>query len=165
MDCPTCEQTYHASCWTELGGCATYGCKKAVPAEKPAPRATAGGWGDSKRCPNCFKKLGTSLLICSCGARFPYADPMEPAEYKSWAASQNELRTSRRVILALFFVTLLGLPAPICGPIAGFFAYRRRDLLAGADGTYLAMAYGAAALGLTYAAVILALMGSAILGA
>ena len=112
-----------------------------------------------------LKDLGASMLICSCGARFPYADPMEPAEYKSWVATQSELRTSRRVILALFFITLLGLPAPLCGPMAGYFAFSRRDLLAGADGTYLAMAYGAAALGLTYAVVILALMGSAILGA
>jgi len=155
-ECPECRQEYHASCWDELGGCATYGCKKAVPAEKPAPaRVTGSGWGDTKTCPNCRRPVGASMLTCRCGARFPYADPMEPQEYRAWVRRQEEARSSRLILLCLFIVTLLGVPAPLTGPIAGAVAWSRRDLLAGADGTYLAMGYGAAALGAVYAVTIL----------
>src|SRR5437879_5723034 len=32
VSCPTCQQVHHRECWTEVGGCGTYGCEKA-----PAP--------------------------------------------------------------------------------------------------------------------------------
>ncbi|MHC4818036.1 MAG: hypothetical protein ACYTF8_08270, partial [Planctomycetota bacterium] len=58
-----------------------------------------------------------------------------------------------------FVLSLFGLPAPFVGPVAGIFAHSRRHLLAGAGGTYLAMGYGTAALGLTYTVVIALLLG------
>ena len=45
-------------------------------------------------------------------------------------------------------------PAPVVGPIAGVYAYRKRTLLAGTGGTYLAMGYGSAALGGCYLLLI-----------
>lgn len=158
--CPECRQDYHQSCWDELGGCATYGCQRTVPARKPPPPANVGGgWGDTKTCPACHRPLGPSLLICPCGARFPHADPMAPHEYRAWLKEQAELKTSRRALTLLFVLSLFGLPAPFVGPVAGIFAYTRRHLLAGAGGTYLAMGYGTAALGLTYTVVIALLLG------
>jgi hypothetical protein len=83
---------------------------------------------------------------------------MSRGEYVSWTQRQSELSASRRTLLLLFIFSLLGLPAPVLGPIAGWYAYSRRDQLAGADGTYLAMGYGTAAVGATYTLVILALI-------
>ncbi len=149
--CPVCRNDYHRSCWDELGGCATYGCSEAVEAVKPAPVAVAGqGWGDSKQCPQCEAMIGASLLLCRCGARFPYADPMTPGEYRDWQAHRESVRSLRVLVIVLFFVSLLGVPAPLSGAICGVSAHRNRELLAGADGTYLAMGYGAAALGVVY---------------
>jgi hypothetical protein len=161
-ECPACRREYHASCWTELGGCATYGCEKAALAEKPALPANFGaGWGDVKTCPRCRKEIASGLLVCRCGARFPSADPMGPDEYRQWASEQELYRSIRRLILVLFLVSLSGLLAPLTGTCAGFVAHRRRAMLAGTDGTYLAIGYGAAALGLFYALVILLLVAGA----
>jgi hypothetical protein len=157
--CPTCEQIYHDSCWNDLGGCATYGCQAAAAIDKPAPPAIVkGGWGDEKECPRCRKMIGSSLLRCPCGARFPWADPMTHAEYRDWTQGQSRMKGSRRTLLFLFLGSLPGVTAPVLGAIAGVYAARNRRLLTGTDGVYLAMGYGAAALGLTYALVIVALL-------
>lgn len=156
--CPECQQQYHEACWDGIGGCATYGCTKVAPAEKPEPVAVQGmGWGDSKTCPACGGELSSSFLVCACGAEFPYADPMTKEEYQRWLAKQAAIKSSRRTLVALFVVSLAGVPAPVLGPIAGWFAYNNRDKLEGAGGTYLAMGYGTAALGATYALIFLAL--------
>ncbi len=34
--CPLCDQVHHNECWTEVGGCATYGCQNAPTSEKNA---------------------------------------------------------------------------------------------------------------------------------
>lgn len=154
-DCPDCQQCYHANCWIELGGCATYGCKSTPVAEKPAPiMGAGGGWGDSKSCPNCNGSIGASRLVCSCGAKFPYADPISPEEYTAWSAKQGGIKTSKRVLLALFVGSIIGVTAPICGLLAGVFGYKKREQLAGEHGTYLALACGSAALGVVYTLAI-----------
>ena len=157
--CESCLQTFHTSCWTELGGCATYGCEKAAVAEKPALAPVVGaGWGDTKACPACGATIGSGLLVCRCGAEFPYADPMTRDEYRVWRAKGNATRRVRTTLLVLFLVSLAGLTAPVTGAIAGYIAWRERTRMQGADGTYLAMGYGAAALGATHTLVILFLL-------
>ena len=154
-DCPDCQQSYHAGCWIELGGCATYGCTRTPVAEKPAPiMGAGGGWGDSKSCPNCSASIGASRLVCSCGAKFPYADPITSEEYHAWSSEQVSIKASKRVILGLFIGSIIGVTAPICGLLAGIFGYRKREQLAGEHGTYLALASGSAALGVVYSAAI-----------
>ena len=65
QQCPDCKTDYHQSCWNEIGGCGTYGCKKAAVAEKPpVPVLVGQGWGDQKPCPNCNAQIGSSLLVC-----------------------------------------------------------------------------------------------------
>jgi hypothetical protein len=155
--CPSCRQDYHASCWDELGGCATYACGEAAPAEKPAPVAVGGGWGDWKTCPACGGNLGSSLIVCPCGAVFPHADPMTRDEYRAWVKRRRFVTGRRRAILLLFIASLLGIPAPATGAIAGGLAWSARHELAGSDGTYLAIGYGAAALGAVHTLLILLL--------
>src|SRR5262245_60205241 len=88
--CPDCRSDYHQTCWTEVGGCGTYGCARAAKAQKPPPPALVGaGWGDSKICPACARPIGSSLLVCACGARFPWADPMTDVEYRGWLADED----------------------------------------------------------------------------
>ena len=81
--CTECHTDYHQSCWTEIGGCGSYGCKQAAVAQKPPlPVLVGAGWGDSKPCPACGNQIGASLLVCGCGARFPWADPISRDEYR-----------------------------------------------------------------------------------
>lgn len=153
--CPACQQDYHQSCWNEIGGCGSYGCKHAAVAEKPPlPVLVGAGWGDAKACPQCATEIGASLLVCRCGAKFPWADPMTPAEFAAWTSDQRALATARRVLIVLFILSLTGMAAPITGLVAGVYAAARRKRLAGAGGTYLAMGYGSAALGAIYSVLI-----------
>jgi hypothetical protein len=156
--CPDCTQDYHATCWTEIGGCGTYGCKRAAVAQKPAlPVLVGAGWGDTKPCPACSLAIQSSLLVCSCGATFPWADPMTTAEYTAWKDQQRALASSRARLIWLFIGSLIGVTAPVLGAIAGIYAYTKRKQLAGAGGTYLAMGYGSAALGVIYTGLFVAI--------
>ena len=47
--CPACDQVHHRDCWTEVGGCATYGCENAPQADKTAPVETPGPPGVKPR--------------------------------------------------------------------------------------------------------------------
>jgi hypothetical protein len=156
--CPDCLQAYHQGCWDEIGGCATYGCKSAAVAQKPPQEPVHGGWGDEKVCPVCEDSIASSLLVCHCGARFPWADPMTRAELDTWRARERQIESAQKVLVALFVLSLAGVGAPICGPLAAYYAHARRTMLVGAHGVYLAMGYGAAALGAAYvgAALVLA---------
>lgn len=156
--CTECDSPYHEICWKEIGGCATYGCKAAATAEKPpTPPQVSRGWGDEKTCPSCLAKIPSSLILCRCGARFPWADPMTREDYQAWLTEDNDRDSRRRELVILFVLTLFGLPAPITGSVAGIHAYRSRGLLVGEVGTYLALGYGAAVLGGVYTLIFLLL--------
>jgi hypothetical protein len=156
--CPDCEQDYHEACWDEIGGCATYGCKSAAVAEKPPPpEVVHAGWGDEKTCPECDRPIASSLLVCTCGARFPWADPMTREQYRAWQARERSVEGARKLLVTLFLFSLAGVTAPIAGPVAAFYAHRNRQLLVGPHGVYLAMGYGSAALGAAYVGVALVL--------
>lgn len=153
--CPECQTDYHKTCWDEIGGCGSYGCKQAAVAQKPPlPVLVGAGWGDTKECPSCARQIGSSLLVCSCGARFPWADPMTRAEYQSAIASEQAVKGARTALIWMFLLSLIGITAPLVGPIAGIYAWRKRDQLAGTGGTYLAMGYGSAAIGAFYSFLI-----------
>jgi hypothetical protein len=158
-ECPDCRQGYHASCWKEIGGCATYGCASVAVAQKPPPPVLVGnGWGDTKACPQCDKDISSSLLVCrNCRATFPWADPMTREEYRAWREGQAAQSRARTVLLAGFVLTAAGVTAPLAGPLSGLYAWRKRHLLAGSGGTYLAIGYGSAAIGAAYALLIAAL--------
>ena len=47
--CPACDQVHHRECWTEVGGCATYGCENAPQADKTAPVETPDPPGEKPR--------------------------------------------------------------------------------------------------------------------
>jgi Prokaryotic RING finger family 1 len=154
--CPECKQDYHKTCWDEIGGCGTYGCKQAAVAHKPPPPMLVGaGWGDTKPCPSCGQAIASSLLLCRCGARFPWADPMTVSDYATWFSEQESLAGARRLLILLFILSLTIIMSPVTGLVAGLFAFFKRKSLAGTNGTYLAMGYGSAALGGFFTILIL----------
>lgn len=156
--CPECAVASHVNCWEGIGGCATYGCPAAAAAEKPPPPANIGaGWGDEKTCPACKRSLNASLLTCGCGALFPWADPMTPAEYSDHLAELEDRKKLKRIFVVLFALTLTALLAPITGLVAGLTARAKKEELKGQDGAFLALGYGTAALGGAHALVWLVL--------
>jgi hypothetical protein len=153
--CPACQTDYHTTCWNEIGGCGSYGCKHAAVAQKPPlPVLVGAGWGDTKECPACSRQISSSLLICACGARFPWADPMTRAEYDAELGKERAMRRARTGLIVMFVLSLVGVTAPVVGPVAGLYAYLKRKQLLGTGGTYLAMGYGSAAIGVFYAFLV-----------
>jgi hypothetical protein len=158
VHCPECGTPYHKACWESIGGCAVYGCQAAAtPDVKPAPQVVGKGWGDEKRCPKCSRPLASSLLVCTCGARFPWAEPMSAQEYNDWLEGERQRQTKRNWLVGLFLITLFALPAPVTGAVAGYYAYRNRADLSGQYGAFLALGYGTAAIGLLYLAILIAI--------
>lgn len=83
---------------------------------------------------------------------------MTKDEYKEWV-TEDALRKYRRTeLIILFVITIFGVFAPFTGAVAGIQAYRSRNLLVGEVGTYLALGYGAAVIGLVYTIVFLLLL-------
>src|SRR5438874_11453912 len=112
--CPECHTDYHQTCWNEIGGCGTYGCKQAAVAQKPpVPVVVGAGWGDTKPCPNCGSNISSSLLVCTCGARFPWADPMTIVDFNEWRDEQRALAGSRTLLTWLFIISLFVITAPV----------------------------------------------------
>lgn len=83
---------------------------------------------------------------------------MTPADYQEWVEEETAIKTRRKQLVWLFVATILGVVAPLTGAIAGIQAYRSRTLLIGEAGTYLALGYGAALIGLVYTLVIILLV-------
>jgi hypothetical protein len=79
---------------------------------------------------------------------------MTGAEFARWRSEQEAIARSRQLLIALFVCSLIGVTAPISGPLAGIYAWLRRARLASTGGTYLAMGYGSAVIGVMYILLI-----------
>lgn len=83
---------------------------------------------------------------------------MTKDEYKEWVAEDSLRKQRRTELIVLFVITIFGLLAPLTGAIAGIQAYRSRTLLVGEVGTYLALGYGAAVIGVVYTITFLLML-------
>jgi uncharacterized membrane protein len=78
-------------------------------------------------------------------------------EYETWMQAEERSSLARKGLVALFLISLIGFVAPLTGPIAGIYAYRSRKILTGGAGSYLALGYGAATIGVVYFLIFLLL--------
>ena len=82
---------------------------------------------------------------------------MTNKDYREWTDKQARVNSARKALIWMFIASLVGFVAPVVGPLAGIFAFTKRKELANTGGTYLAMGYGSAAIGVMYIAIIVAL--------
>jgi hypothetical protein len=79
--CPRCHAPYHAECWEENGGCASYGCPLTpVAAKEVGPAEGSSFWGqEDKECPACGRRIRLAALRCRhCGRTFETRAPAPP---------------------------------------------------------------------------------------
>jgi hypothetical protein len=155
--CPECGQLHHRECWQEMGGCSTYGCKRAPATTKEGQTAgrASTAWGDTKKCPACGETIKSIALRCRyCDTEFETVDPLVTADLRRRVRKSQKLTTIRIAAIALFVLSLLGLPAPLT-LIAGSLVFLpQRKLLAQAGPFFLVLGYGSIVLSAFYSVLL-----------
>ena len=146
VSCPVCDQVHHRECWSEIGGCGTYGCTQAPAIDKSqafAPVATS-AWGDTKICPMCGEQIKSIALRCRyCSTDFETADPLTMDDLHHRAGRVDELKKLKSNTVWLFAVSLTGCLAPISGLISSAYLLPKREQLAKCGPLYSFLAWGA----------------------
>ncbi|HOX06452.1 MAG TPA: RING finger protein [Planctomycetota bacterium] len=145
--CPECRLAYHAECWQENGGCATYGCPAAPKTVKAAAptgaEAARQGWGDTKKCPYCGETIRAAALKCKfCNEVFATADPITTGDLRREQARKLERSTDRTKAVIYFVASMLSCGAPITAVIGGVWIFRDRRHFRAMDPTDRVMVIG-----------------------
>lgn len=147
VGCPGCATPYHAECWQEYGGCATYGCQHAPKQEKTSE--------PTKECPFCAETIPAKVLRCpSCRERFEDARPVDREEYIQGLINAPEHRKLRNRCLTFLALSILPCLGPVTLPVGVVWLKNNRAEFEQAGPVFLVMVCVATAMGATHSLLI-----------
>lgn len=153
VTCPQCSQVHHRECWSEVGGCSTYGCTQAPAIDKSENSAATprSGWGDDKKCPACGEIIKSIALRCRyCETDFDTVDPMSARDLRLQNERLAGLKQLKVITVIVFAVSLFGLLAPLMGPVAACVFIPKREELKKCGPLFQVMAYASLGLSALY---------------
>lgn len=158
VTCPDCQQVLHRECWSEVGGCSTYGCSQAPALDKSDATApqTLTAWGDEKQCPACGERIKSIALRCRyCKTDFSTVDPLTVHDLRRQATTEDTLKKLKQSTIAVFVVSLIGCLAPIMGLVGAIVFLPKRKELVKCGPLYQVMAYAALGLSALYTVLMI----------
>lgn len=158
VTCPSCDLVHHQECWSEVGGCGTYGCEQASAIDKSEATSNAPltAWGDTKRCPACGEEIKAISLRCRyCKTEFSSVDQMSVADLRKQAQVSDESDKLKTWVVTLFVLSLLGCLAPLVMAVSMAYLYPKRAKLSRCGPLFVIMGWTSVILSTVYTVLML----------